>query len=173
MRRPNPGTGKTRRVVIGQASAIKVGRAREIAGELHAKVRLGGDPAAEKRIQVERASHTLGGLVERYLAQQETELRSGSYREVKRHLRVHAKPLHGLPVDTIDKRTVADQLGAIEKSSGPVTANRVRASLSAMFTWGIKEGLVLANPVMFTNKRQEKSRDRVLVDTELRRIGKR
>jgi len=161
---------KTRRVVIGHASAIKVGRAREIAGELHAKVRLGGDPAADKRIKVERASHTLGGLVERYLAQQETELRSGSYREVNRHLRVHAKPLHGLPVDTIDQRTVAHQLLTTEKSSGPVTANRVRASLSAMFTWGIKEGLVLANPVTLTNKRQEKSRDRVLVDAELRCI---
>ena len=161
---------KTRRVVIGQASAIKVGRAREIAGELHAKVRLGGDPAADKRIKIERASHTLGGLVERYLAQQETELRSGSYREVKRHLRLHVKPLHGLPVDIIDQRTVAGQLVTIEKSSGPVTANRVRASLSAMFTWGIKEGLVLANPVTLTNKRQEKSRDRVLVDAELRCI---
>lgn len=161
---------KTRRVVIGRASAIKVGRAREMAGELHAKVRLGGDPAAEKRVQVERASHTLGGLTDKYLAQQETELRPGSYREVKRHLQVHVKPLHGLPVDTIDKRTVADQLGTIEKNSGAVTANRVRASMSAMFTWGMKEGLVLANPVMFTNKRQEKSRDRVLADAELRCI---
>jgi hypothetical protein len=44
---------KTRRLVIGHAAAIKVARAREIAGELHAKVRLGGDPAAEKRIAIE------------------------------------------------------------------------------------------------------------------------
>src|SRR5262245_16857251 len=58
---------KTRRLVIGQAAAIKVGRAREIAGELHAKVRLGGDPAADKRVRVERSAHTFGALVERYL----------------------------------------------------------------------------------------------------------
>jgi integrase len=51
-----------------------------------------------------------------------------------------------------------------------VTANRVRATMSAMFTWGMKEGLVLANPVANTNKREEKARDRVLIDAELRAV---
>ena len=160
----------TRRLVIGSAAAIKVAKAREIAGRHHAAVKLGRDPAAEKRTQVERASHTFGGLVEKYLVQQKTELRPGSLREVTRHLETHSKPLHALPVDTIDQRVVAERLGGIEKNSGAVTANRVRATMSAMFTWGMKEGLVRANPVMFTNKRQEKSRDRVLADNELRLI---
>lgn len=159
---------KTRRLVIGRAAAMKVARAREIAGELRAKVRLGGDPAAEKRVQVERSSHTLGALVEKYLDQQRTELRASSYREVERHLEKHAAPLHSLPIDTIDQRTIADRLSALEKNSGPVTANRVRASMSAMFVWGMKEGLALANPVLFTNKRKEDPRDRVLTDAELR-----
>ena len=159
---------KTRRLVIGRAAAMKVARAREIAGELRAKVRLGGDPAAEKRVQVERSSHTLGALVEKYLDQQRTELRASSYCEVERHLEKHAAPLHSLPIDTIDQRTIADRLSALEKNSGPVTANRVRASMSAMFVWGMKEGLALANPVLFTNKRKEDPRDRVLTDAELR-----
>ena len=161
---------KTRRFVIGSASAIKVGRAREIASELHAKVRLGADPAAERHQQVERASRAFGALVEKYLAQQQTELRPGSFREVNRHLAVHAKPLHALPVDTVDQRTIADRLSGIEKNSGAVTANRVRASMSAMFTWGMKEGFVFANPVILTNKRQERPRERVLTDAELRLI---
>ena len=154
----------TKRLVIGSASAIKVARAREIAGQHHAAVKLGRDPAAEKRTQVERASHTFGALVEKYLDQQKTALRPRSYLEVSRHLEMHGKPLHGLPVDAVEQRVVAEQAsGGIEKNSGAVTANRVRATMSAMFTWGMKEGLVRANPVMFTNKRQEKSRDRVLV----------
>jgi integrase len=160
----------TRRLVIGSASAIKVAKAREIAGQHHAAVKLGRDPAAEKRTQVERASHTFGGLMERYLDRQRGELRPGSFGEVSRHLETHSKPLHALPVDTVDQRIVAGMLAAIEKSSGAVTANRVRATMSAMFTWGMKEGLVRANPVMFTNKRQEKPRDRVLTDSELRLI---
>jgi integrase len=161
---------KTRRLVIGQASAVKLGRAREIASEHHAKVKLGRDPAGEKRVQVERASHTFGTLVKKYLDQQRAELRPGSYREVARHLERHAAPLHPFALDTIDQRIVADRLGGIDKNSGAVTANRVRATMSAMFSWGMREGLVLANPVANTNKRAERPRDRVLTDPELRLI---
>ena len=160
----------TRRLVIGSAAAIKVAKAREIAGQHHAAVKLGRDPAAEKRMQVERALHTFGALVERYLDRQRGELRPGSLREVKRHLETHSKPLHALPVDTVDQRIIATRLAAIEKDSGAVTANRARATMSAMFTWCMKEGLVRANPVALTNKRQERSRDRVLTDNELRLI---
>ena len=161
---------KTRRLVIGQASAVKPNRAREIAGELHAKVKLGRDPAGEKRVQVQRANHTFDALVKRYLDQQRSELRPGSYREIARHLERHAAQLRPLPLDTIDRRIIADRLGSIEKNSGAVTANRVRATMSAMFSWGMREGLVLANPVANTNKRAERPRDRVLKDPELRLI---
>lgn len=163
---------KTRRLVIGQAAAIKVARAREIAGELHAKVRLGGDPAAERRVKIERSAHTFGALAKRYLDQQKTELRSNSYREIERHLEQHAANLHGLPIDTIDQRTIADRLSGIEKNSGAVTANRVRATMSAMFGWSMREGLALGNPVANTNKRDEKPRERVLSDAELRLVWK-
>jgi integrase len=161
---------KTRRLVIGQASAIKLGRAREIAGEYHAKVKLGRDPAGEKRVQVQRSSHTFDALVKRYLDQQRGELRPGSYREIARHLEQHAAPLHALPLDTIDRRIIADRLSSIEKNSGAVTANRVRATMSAMFGWAMREGLAQENPVANTNKRAERPRDRVLKDPELRLI---
>ena len=42
--------------------------------------------------------------------------------------------------------------------------------MSAMFTWGMKEGLVLTNPVINTNKRSERPRDRVLNYAELRSV---
>src|SRR6516225_1186407 len=162
--------GRTRRLVIGQSPAIKALRAREIAAELHAKVKLGRDPAIEKRISVERASHTLGTLIHKYLAQQRGHMRPNSYRQVARHLESHAAPLHALPVDAIDRQAIAARLNSIEQSSGAVTANRVRSTLSAMFTWGMREGLVLANPVINTNKREERPRERVLTDAELRLI---
>ena len=164
--------GKTRRLVIGQAPAVRAGRARQIAAELHARVKLGHDPALEKRIRVERASHTLGGLVDKYLTQQRGQLRPNSYRQVARHLERLAAPLHALPVDAIDRQAIAARLHSIEQSSGAVTANRVRSTLSAMFAWGLREGLVLANPVINTNKREERPRERVLSDAELRLIWK-
>jgi integrase len=161
---------KTRRLVIGQVSAIKLGRAREIASEHHAKVKLGRDPATEKRVQVERVSHTFGALVKKYLDRQRAELRPSSYREISRHLEIHAAPLHPLPLDAIDQRIVADRLSTIDKNSGAVTANRARATMSAMFGWGMREGLVFINPVVNTNKRAERPRDRVLKDPELRLV---
>jgi integrase len=164
----NIGT-KIRRMTIGQASAIKLARAREIAGGHQAKVRLGGDPAAEKRAAVVRANHTLIALVERYLDFQKDQLRKSSLSEVTRYLLVHAKPLHELPVDSIDQRTVADLLNKIEKS-GTSTANRARATLSAMFSWSMKAGIALNNPVVNTPTRREAPRTRVLSDDELRLI---
>jgi integrase len=159
---------KQRRLVIGQVAAIKPSRAREIAGEYHAKVKLGFDPAAEKRVRVERTAHTFGALAERYLAFQERELRPGSFREIVRHLRTHTKPVHDLPVDTVDQTTLDDLLDKIDKDSGAVTSNRVRATVSAMFAWGMRKGIALSNPVANTNKRGEQPRDRVLSDAELR-----
>ena len=159
--------GKTRRLVIGQAAAVKAGRAREIAAELHAKVKLGHDPATEKRLRIERAAHTFGALVDKYLAAQQSEMRPRSYHQIARHLERHVGQLHTLPADGIDRQTIAARLNSIAAESGAVTANRVRSTMSAMFTWGMKEGLVLANPIIATNKRAEKPRDRVLTGTEL------
>jgi integrase len=52
--------------------------------------------------------------------------------------------------------------------TAPVTANRVHASLSAMFACGMKAGLVAQNPVAATFKPAEEApRERVLSDTEL------
>src|SRR6476661_7083801 len=88
--------GRTRRLVLGQVSAIKPARAREIAGELHAKVRLGGDPAAEKREKVQRSLDTFGALVEKFLGQYKK--RPKTLDEVNRHLRKYAAPIHSMPV---------------------------------------------------------------------------
>jgi len=150
--------GKTRRLVIGEASAMKAGRAREIAEELRAKIKLGHDPAMEKRVRIERSSHTFGALVEKYLRTQRAELRAGSYRLKARYLETHAASLHALPVDAIDRLAVAERLNSVATGSGSVTANRVRSAMSAMFVWAMREGLVLANPVVNTNKRQEQPR---------------
>jgi integrase len=157
----------TRRIVIGKASAIKPSRAREIAAEYHARVCQGGDPVTEKRVQVQRAAYTFSILAQRYLEQREAKLRPHSFAAVKRHLINLASPLHSLPIDGIDLRTVADLLSRIEKATGLVNTNRCRSTLSALFTWAMREGLVSTNPVANTNRREERSRDHVLTNGEL------
>jgi integrase len=149
-------------------SAIKPAKARDIAAELHAKVRLGGDPASERREKVQRALDTFRALAERFLEQYRARPRSKN--EVVRHLRKYAAPLHPMPVGAITLRDVATLLTKIDKASGVPTANRVRSSLSACFSWAMREGLAPSNPIANTNRREEQTRDRVLSNNELRRI---
>jgi integrase len=160
--------GRTRRLVLGNASAVKVAQAREIASGLHARVRLGGDPAAEKRQSVRRSQDTFGYLIERFLEQYKKRQRTRD--EVVRHLNKYAAPLHSMPVDSITLRDVANLLTKLEKSSGSTTTNRVRSTLSAVFSWAMREGLALSNPAVNTNKRDEHPRDRVLSNDEIKRI---
>ena len=103
----------------------------------------------------------------RYLSQNGS-MRPESFCAIERHLGKYAKPLHPLSLAEIDRRRVAQLLAKIEMDSGPVARNRLRSSLSAFFTWLVKEGLLDANPVTGTGKATEgPSRDRVFSQSEL------
>jgi integrase len=162
---------KQRRMVLGSAKSVPLSLARENAGKLEAKVKLGGDPAMDKAAARRDADNTLGALIDQYLQARKPEWRPRSEAEITRHLTKHAKPLHRLPITTITQRNVATLLADIANEAGNVTSNRVRASLRAFFGW-IREGMRLpeGNIASYTNKREEKSRDRVLSDTELKAI---
>jgi integrase len=162
---------KHRRIPLGSVSALDPGKARATAKDLLAAVRLGRDPAGEKIEARVKAAETLDSLLPRFLVRQRARLKPRTYREVERHLLVQAEPLHGRAIDTIDRRAVAIRLAEIAESSGPVAANRARASLSTCFAWLVREGIIEANPVVNTNKALERgARERVLDDGEIREI---
>jgi integrase len=161
---------RSRRITLGKITALTAARARAAAAELHHRVRLGADPANDKAESRARAAATLGPLLEAYLAEQATQLKPLSLVQKRRHLLKHCRPLHGLPVDKIDRRTVAAKLTKVAAKSGPIEANRVRASLSAFYTWAIGQGFAEMNPVAGTVPRKENPRDRVLSPMELRAI---
>jgi Arm DNA-binding domain len=155
---------KQRRISLGPVSAISVARARELAGELHAKVRLGHDPAATKAEEAARAVETMGATLELYLTHQKARLKPRSWVEIERHLCKHCRQLHGLRLDKIDRRAVAARIAAVTSKSGNTTANRVRASLHAFFAWCLRQGLTDRNPVVGTGRAAEQSRARVLTN---------
>ncbi len=161
-----------RRVTLGSASALSAAQARKTASELHAKVRLGVDPAGEKAESRARAGETMEAVLRPYLAHKRTTMRLSSYTGIERHLLKHCRQLHGLQISKIDRRAVAATLAAVAAKSGPIEANRVRASLSAFASWCIAEGLLDHNFVAGTNRHPERSRDRVLTDSDLKAIWK-
>jgi integrase len=161
---------KHRRMTFGKFPALNAAKAREQAGELHAKVRLGQDPAGEKDSNRARAIETFEAVQKRYLADQRERLKPRSYAEIERHLATHCQPLHGLSFGKIEQRTIATRLAEIRQKGGPVAANRVRSTLSALFSWAMSEGLTETNLVLATKKNDEAPRERVLLDKELRSI---
>jgi integrase len=162
---------KQRRVTFGRYPALSAEDARKQAGQLHAKVKLGSDPATEKVESRARASETFEATVHPFLKRQKRRLKARSYIEAERYLLKHFAPFHGLPIASIGRRTVAARLAQLADENGPVAADRARAWLSAFFAWAMREGLVDGNPVVGTNRPAEsKPRERVLKDGELREI---
>ena len=150
---------------------IKLG-IRDQAAQLHAKVKLGQDPAGDKTESRKRASDTFETIAKKYLAAKKQSTRPGTYTETERHILKHAKTLNGLQVAKIARRDIANLVGSIKNNSGPVAANRVRSTLSDFFSWAMSEGVdgIENNPVIGTNKSEEASRERVLKDHELQAI---
>ena len=162
---------KNRRLVLGPAESLDLGKARASARDILAKVRLGQDPAGARLAERRKAETAFGALLPRYIERKAGRLKPRSLVEARRHLEAHAKPLHGLAVESIDRRTLAILLGKIAENSGPFAANRVRASLSGFFMWLMREGITENNLVLATNKAVEAPpRDRVISDAELAQI---
>src|SRR5262245_44908003 len=107
--------GRTRRKVLGLLTALDPGKARAIAKALLAQGRLGREPAGEKELGRAAAAETFGALLPGFLERQRQRQKPRSYVETFRHLTVHAKPLHGLPIESITRRTIAGVLGKLEK----------------------------------------------------------
>jgi integrase len=165
---------KQRSLTLGSAKSVPLAVARANASKLEAEVRLGADPALEKETANFAADITLGVLAHQYLEARKSKWRAKSRTHVTRHLLKYAKPLHQLPIIAVSQRNVANLLANVTKESGEATSNHVRSSLSALFGWVIKEGIRLpeGNVVAYTNKHEQKSRDRVLTDSELKAIWK-
>ena len=163
---------KQRSVILGSAKSVPLSLARKNASTLEARVRLGEDPAQDRQQARLEADNTFGVLADQFLEARKSEWRPTTYTEIKRSLLKYAKPLHRVPLAAVSQRNVANLLNSLAKDAGDATANHVRANICSLFSWAIREGIPLpaGNVAAITNKRQERPRDRVLTDTELKTI---
>jgi integrase len=141
-----------------------VDAAREKALELLGQIVSGKDPRPA-------SSEDVGGVIELYLARRKPVMKPASFENISRHLLAHGKPLHRLKLNEVTRRAIAELLANVEKGCGPVARNRVRSSLSALYSWAIREGLCEVNPVAGTGKAEEGgSRERVLTKDEIGKV---
>ena len=165
--------GLLRRYTIGSADVLTLDEARRKARRVLVAIDDGKDPTTEKATKRAASALTFSRVANDYLEVCGNTLKPNSLESYTRHVNRDWKPLHGLAVGAVSRSTVAARLREIARGNGPVTANRARATLSAMYAWAIGEGLCENNPVDGTNKADEgKPRDRVLEDAELASIWK-
>jgi integrase len=160
----------SKKITLGAVTALNFAETRKAAEKLYARVRLGEDPAAARDEARLEAAETFEAAMRRYLEDRRAHLRPRSYWAVEYHLATLAKPLHRLALSKVERRNIATVLDLVERQHGRVVRNRLRSSAASFYAWAIGKGLTETNPVNGTVRAEEKARERVLSDEELRLI---
>src|SRR5262249_33445536 len=101
-------------------------------GRRWARSPMGKAPQGERAERRDADRLTLRKAVDEYLAVRKRELRTRSFFETARYLSGnYFRPLHGMPLDTIERRDVATCIVRIARESGNPTASQARSKLSA------------------------------------------
>ncbi len=155
-------SGRPRWFHIGSVSAIALADARALAAEVMLRVAKGEDPAAARR--AERGRGTFEELARRYVEEFSSK-RNKSWKQGEGLVRRYAIPRIGkLAADAVVRSDVESMAARI---AAPVLANQVLAATSAVFSWGIRRGVVKVNPVQLIDRNPVRSRDRTLSTAEI------
>jgi integrase len=151
--------GKPRWYTLGDAAVLPLTDARRMTMETLLAVSHGKDPANEKR-----RGTAFSTLAARYV-EESAKRRNKSWRQGEYLVTRFVLPVLGdLNAEAI---TRADVRGVVGKLNSPTLANQVLTAMSAIFSWAVKQELLLNNPCRGVERNQTQSRDRVLSDSEV------
>jgi integrase len=187
--------GKGRRYTIGGTDIFTLAKARKAALDLRARVRLGADPQAErsdKRAAVRAqavvvAPDTFASVAALFLDDLRKRGRAAAYlRDTRGFLDNHVLPRIGdRALSDVARKDVIILLDDVAENGtvkiidgkkqhlvgGGVTANRCLAALRACLNFAIDRDLLTVNPCHRVKApAQERPRDRVLTDGEIREL---
>ena len=154
--------GRPRWLHLGDARSIGLADARRLTAKVMLAVAEGKDPAAERK--AERAAGSFADLAAQYVALWARK-HNKSWKQAEALVRRHLLPRWGtLQANAISRSDVRTMMLRIE---APIVANQTLAAASAIFSWGIKQELVTANPCRLVDRNPTASRERVLSDAEV------
>ncbi|MFN1834798.1 tyrosine-type recombinase/integrase [Balneola sp. MJW-20] len=166
---------KVKRYTIGSYDKISLAKARDEAKEIAFKVSKGKDPLRERQVErhTPKKELTFRELAQKFSKRHLPTLRKKTADEYQRHIDVELNPKLGdYFVKEITRKQLIDLLDAIAIDRNASTlSNRVRSTLSSIYSFGIDKAIVEVNPV-FNIKRKKKSapRDRVYSEEEIRKL---
>jgi integrase len=156
--------GRPRWMHLGAADAIGLADARLMAGEAMLQVARGKDPAAERR--AERGQGTFEELAARYV-EQYAKRKNKSWKQADALVRHHLIPTWGkLQAGSIARSDVKAMMARLQDK--PIAGNQTLAAASAIFSWAIKEEILIGiNPCRDIDRNTTTDRERVLADSEI------
>jgi integrase len=162
--------GRKGRVTLGSYPELSLADARKQARQHRCEVERGEDPAADKRSM--RAAQTVAETADLYI-ERWARPNKRSWEGDQWMLGKYVLPYwQGRKLREIARADVIDLLDRIAKST-PVTANRVRALLSKLFSFAVSQALCDTNPVRDTARpTKENPREFSLTPVQIRTVWK-
>jgi integrase len=161
-----------RRITLGSVSVLTPDQAREAAGDVLAKVRFGDDAPHDRAAR--RSSPMLAELITEFMNEEIRPTRKpGTAALYDMYFRVHVRPALGTKRA---REVTSTDVGKLHRKIGtetPVTANRVVALLSSLFSWAAGRSKVPKdlNPARGITRYREQGREQFLSSEDLARLG--
>jgi integrase len=162
----------SRRYTIGSVAKLDIEQAVRRARAVQGKVAEGADPVLEKRREAESDRNAMKAVAERYLAREGGKLRTTAKRQATLERLVYPK-LGAQQIGEIKRSDINHLLDDIEDQRGRAMADQVLALLRRIFNWHAARSDEFRSPIvrgMARRKPEERERNRVLSDDELRRV---
>jgi integrase len=172
-----PGAGgrnvSKRRMVIGTPKNLTPEEARNLASGILARVRLGGDPAAERTTarKAENVSELLKAFMDDHIR---PKRKARTAKLFEGYMKNHIEPALGTRKAPALTRAEVERLHRAIGRTNSVTANRVLALIGAAYSYGSRSGHLperMTNPAGGIEKFREQVRERFLSEAELLRLG--
>jgi integrase len=165
--------GTPRKHTLGAYPAIDLKTARDLASKALRTVAEGRDPGREK-IQERAAKPDTVETVARQFIERHCKRsnRQRTTRETQRLLDLHVLPRwRSRLMCEITRRDVLDLLDRVVDGGKPIAANRTFSAVRKMFNWAVARDILTTSPCAgMKPPTAERSRDRVLSDSELRDV---
>ena len=164
---------RPRKHTLGGYPAIDLKSARELGAKALRTVAEGRDPGQEKAqgrsTRVDSIESVTAQFIERHCNRSN---RPRTAKETQRLLQSHVLPRwRGKMAHDITRRDVLDVLDRVVDSGAPIAANRTLSAIRKLFSWCVQRDIIAASPCAGVKPpTEERSRDRVLSDAELKTI---
>ena len=161
-----------RRITLGSVSVLTPDQARDAAGDVLAKVRFGDDAPHDRAAR--RTSPMVSELIDAYMRQEVRPTRKARTADLydmyfRRHIRPALGSKRAREVMPNDIAKLHRKIGAV----APVTANRVVALISGLYSWAARTDWVPQDlkPARGVARYREEGRERFLTTPELGWLG--